>query len=945
MSSQPVLPPSVPQRKTSPVVWILGIICIGAFVALSVLGWKLGKRTNILEMKAARVAASPANALGIGWMEHFEYEKAADAFEEATKMAPQWLPAKINLGIALYNSAGRDSDAKRKEEKFKRALKIYEEILSTDPNDVYAHYNSGIIYLAKGNTEQAQTHFEAVTRLDPKCAYAWLYLGNCRKDANESPASLECYEKALKLNPHLNAARYALAMHGIVATDEKRRKSLLEEWEKINSLQLSDWVGDPYTERGRYAEVIGKAPAPPPEVGILPLFEKKELNITLAPRTTWVSSDKLDELRRLVRDRFGASAIVLDYNRDGKPDLLLLSAVIRNGEVQDLLLRNDGEYEYKFTDVTAEAGLANHPGSLGGAAADFDNDGFVDIALAGSSGIKLFRNNLGKGFEDKTETAKFDKEPGVYLTAAWADIDQDGDLDLIAAKFAQTPELAIKQLKGEKVEGNGRLSVFLNVGVAPPVPKGQPAKPLSVAFKLATEPESLHVKGPVTGIVLTDLDGHKDIDIIALLDNRPPVAVLNDRMLRFHLGDNFTSDSGKWNGGFVLDANGDDQSDIVLVDKSTHPKIMVSKREDFGDKLEGRFAPGETDSPPLKTAMWIDLDLDGRTDIVGISSDRKAVFLQGDGKGKFIRKNLPFQEEADKHDLLSIIPININGDCKVDLLCWTETSGLKFFKSHGNGNYSSRVNLKGLRDPGHSHQLRTNADGIGSWVRLHIGPLSTAAENTTFTAGLTQSRQPIHFGIGKSTVVDAMRVRWPDAMPQAELSQPACLVTIVEINRKPDSCPTIFLWDGERLAFLTDCLGAGSMGEMEADGSTRPPRPEESVKIEPGKLVPKNGKYVLKIAEPMDEVLYLDHLRLDVIDHPVGVSLFPDERFATADPQPTQERLFFRNSERIFPLNATDHRGRDITAILRERDGKTVDDFDMRSWLGFAEDHYVELDF
>ena len=65
------------------------------------------------------------------------------------------------------------------------------------------------------------------------------------------------------------------------------------------------------------------------------------------------------------------------------------------------------------------------------------------------------------------------------------------------------------------------------------------------------------------------------------------------------------------------------------------------------------------------------------------------------------------------------------------------------------------------------------------------------------------------------------------------------------------------------------------MGELAADGSTRPPRPEESVKIEPGQLVPRNGRYVLKIAEPMDEVLYLDHLRLDVIDHPRGHGRVP----------------------------------------------------------------------
>ncbi|HEV3436063.1 MAG TPA: CRTAC1 family protein, partial [Gemmata sp.] len=570
-------------------------------------------------------------------------------------------------------------------------------------------------------------------------------------------------------------------------------------------------------------------------------------------------------------------------------------------------------------------------------------------------GLNLFRNNAGKGFEDKTTTAGFDKEPGVYLTAIWVDIDQDGDLDLIAAKYAQDSELALKQLKGEKVEGNGRLSVFLNVGVAPPTPKNEPSKPLSVAFKSATEPEALLVKGPVTGIIATDIDGDHDIDLIVLLDGQPPVTVLNDRMLRFHRGEQITTTAGNWNGGLILDANGDDQPDIVLLDASIAPRILVSKRDNPGENLPrkeqqaragGRFAPGATDSPALRSASWVDLDLDGRTDLVGTSSDRKPVYLQGDGTGKFSRKNVPFGPDADAiPDLLAVVPIDIDGDGNPDILCWSESGGLSLFHSSGNGNKALRVVLTGVRDPGKGHPLRTNTDGIGSWVRLHAGPLSTAAETTTFTAGLAQSHVPIHFGIGKADMVDAVRIHWPDAIPQAELNQPAGFITIVETSRKVDSCPILFTWDGERFVYITDCLGAGSMGEMEADGSTRPPRPEESVKIEPGKLVPKNGKYVLKIGEPMDEVLYLDRLRLDVIDHPADVSVFPDERFATSGPQPTQERLFFRNSDRIFPAKATDHRGRDVTAILRERDGKMVDDFATRSWLGYAEDHFVELDF
>src|SRR5262249_3180400 len=49
--------------------------------------------------------------------------------------------------------------------------------------------------------------------------------------------------------------------------------------------------------------------------------------------------------------------------------------------------------------------------------------------------------------------------------------------------------------------------------------------------------------------------------------------------------------------------------------------------------------------------------------------------------------------------------------------------------------------------------------------------------------------------------------------------------------------------------------------------------------------------------------------------------------------------------ERIFPVRARDHHGRDVTKTLREWDRRTVEDFKRRGWLGYAEEHWVELDF
>src|SRR5262249_33319497 len=95
----------------------------------------------------------------------------------------------------------------------------------------------------------------------------------------------------------------------------------------------------------------------------------------------------------------------------------------------------------------------------------------------------------------------------------------------------------------------------------------------------------------------------------------------------------------------------------------------------------------------------------------------------------------------------------------------------------------------------------------------------------------------------------------------------------------------------------------------------------------------------------MNEVTYLDQLKLEVVDHPAGVRVYPDERFVVSDPPPSQKLLAFQSGLEIFPLKAKNHKGRDVTAKLRFWDRDMIDDFARRSWTGYAEEHWVELDF
>jgi len=82
--------------------------------------------------KTDAIAAVHANNRGIGHMERFEYGEAIEAFEKASRLAPDWEPARINLGIALLNE---HSDANPN-----RPIDTFEKILKCDDKHPYAHF-------------------------------------------------------------------------------------------------------------------------------------------------------------------------------------------------------------------------------------------------------------------------------------------------------------------------------------------------------------------------------------------------------------------------------------------------------------------------------------------------------------------------------------------------------------------------------------------------------------------------------------------------------------------------------------------------------------------------------------------------------------------------------------------------------------------------------------
>ena len=102
------------------------------------------------------------------------------------------------------------------------------------------------------------------------------------------------------------------------------------------------------------------------------------------------------------------------------------------------------------------------------------------------------------------------------------------------------------------------------------------------------------------------------------------------------------------------------------------------------------------------------------------------------------------------------------------------------------------------------------------------------------------------------------------------------------------------------------------------------------------------GKLSLRFIEPMEEVNYIDQLRLVAVDHPANVEVNPDERFLD-DPPFASGRVVASKGARL-PVGAWDGEGHDVLAKLSRRDHEFASGFTPTPYDGFANLHTLTLD-
>ncbi|MFN8008391.1 MAG: FG-GAP-like repeat-containing protein [Terriglobia bacterium] len=379
------------------------------------------------------------------------FPEALKEFEAALASSPNYLTARINLGMGYYY-AGQGENA----------LNTLTQVLKESPDNLHANYVLGLLREMNGAFPEARVHFEKVCQLDPEDPNGWFHLGYCYSKNRQYAEAIEPFRQAAKLLPYQRRVRYSLYMALSRGGKAEEAQTELENFKKLESSSVrvveAPKSSMEYLKQGKYAEAIAESIVPAtarsepspllrdvtaslgivPKSPIVPISEEISKILHGEPTTRgWFTNPS--HLMQLVAAT-GAGASFCDFNNDGRLDLFWVTG---NGVARLFEQTEDGH----FVDVTEKTGLAGKP--LQGTACawgDYDNDGWSDLLVVGYGQIHLFANKHGR-FQDVTRSSGIASPVGPHTWAtgaAFADVDHDGDLDIAVTCLADLSQLPAK---------------------------------------------------------------------------------------------------------------------------------------------------------------------------------------------------------------------------------------------------------------------------------------------------------------------------------------------------------------------------------------------------------------------------------------------------------------------------------------------------------------------
>ena len=157
---------------------------------------------------------------------------------------------------------------------------------------------------------------------------------------------------------------------------------------------------------------------------------------------------KIEDQVLATEDQPSGGAVWADYDNDNDQDLFVANRAPNNPELNRLALyRNDGDF--KFTRIDADAISEDPMLPMSVALGDIDNDGDLDLYAGNLSGLanKLYENR-GDGTFAAIDAGAATREPGFTYAVSFGDLDNDGDLDLVAANWGASSHIYLNDGSG-----------------------------------------------------------------------------------------------------------------------------------------------------------------------------------------------------------------------------------------------------------------------------------------------------------------------------------------------------------------------------------------------------------------------------------------------------------------------------------------------------------------